>query len=29
MEALCAEFPGCAMISMASDGDDLAWHYEW
>ena len=29
MEALCEEFPGCAMTSMASDGEDRAWGYEY
>lgn len=28
MEVICEAFPGCAMTSMASDGDDRAWQYE-
>lgn len=29
MEAICAAFPGCAITSMASDGQDRAWQYEY
>ena len=29
MEAICAAFPGCAITSMASDGEDLSWQYEY
>ena len=29
MEVICEAFPGCAMTSMASDGEDRAWQYEY
>ena len=29
MKAVCAAFPGCAITSMASDGGDRAWQYEY
>jgi DNA-binding CsgD family transcriptional regulator len=29
MEMLCEWFPGCAVTSMASDGEDQPWQYEY